>query len=106
MHSMLFAPDDAARTRSRTKIRGFAGIRAFACLLVTLLCAAVPSFAQSHVANLTATNPTFLAIDTRGGTTWLYVSEHGGSTGTPPTGGGRILRYNLTTGSTTAEVVA
>ncbi|WP_146180143.1 putative Ig domain-containing protein [Opitutus sp. ER46] len=51
--------------------------------------------------------PTFLALDTRtiGGVnaTWLYVSEHGN---TDDTGGGRILRYNLTSGATTATVVA
>src|SRR3954469_6395054 len=100
MHSMLIAPDGTARTRSRMKIRGFAGIRAFACLLVTLLGAAVSAFAQTHVANLSVNQPTFLALDTRGGTTWLYVAEHGGSAGTPPTGGGRVLRYDLTGGST------
>lgn len=79
-------------------------LSSFVFLLVTLLCLALPAFAQNYVTSLTGMNgPTFVALDTRGGATWLYVSEHGEMDGT---GGGRILRYNLTTGSTTPQVVA
>ena len=107
MHTMLSAPGETVPiTRPQSRIRGTARLTAFAVLLVTILGSALPSFAQTYLSSLSAAAPTFVAIDTRASTTWLYVSEHGGTSGTPPTGGGRVLRYNLTSGSTTAQVVA
>ncbi|MDO8543856.1 MAG: hypothetical protein Q7S40_25720 [Opitutaceae bacterium] len=65
-------------------------------LLVTLLFSAVPGFAQTPAGTLGALGPTGLAIDTVGGSTFLYVPEFNG---------GKIVAYNLTTGSTTPVVV-
>lgn len=112
MHSMLSAPAETVPIAARTqfRIRGTARIQALAVLLVTLLGSALPSFAQSPLPDLPATQPTMMYLDTSTSTKWLYVSEHGdvpaaGQT-TAPANGGRILRFNLTTGSTTPQVVA
>jgi hypothetical protein len=80
--------------------------QAFAGLVVSLVGLIPWSGAQTYVAQLTGMNgPTFVALDTRGtpAVTWLYVSEHGETNGTL---GGRILRFNLTSGATTPQVVA
>ena len=109
---MLSAPGETEPiTRPQSRIRGTARLPAFAVLLVTLLGSVLPSFGQTFVSQFTGMNgPTFVALDTRAGTTWLYVSEHGSvpnpPSPTPPPNGGRILRFNLTTGSTTPQVVA
>ncbi len=105
----LTAPSEIGRTRQSPRTRGFAPFSALALLL--MLFSALPSFAQTVLTTLGAANglngPTFLALDTRTidgvNATWLYVAEHGN---TDNTGGGRILRYNLTSGATTATVVA
>ena len=97
----MSAPSEAGRTRPSPRTRGFAPFSALALLL--LLFSALPGFAQSVVGTISGINgPTFVAIDanrTIGGTTssWLYVSEHGQANNT---GGGRILRYNLSSLST------
>src|SRR4051812_1481851 len=76
-------------------------------MLLAALCLAPAAWAQTYLSSFTGiTGPTFVAIDsnrTIGGTaaTWLYVSEHGD---TSNNGGGRILRYNLTSGSATPTV--
>src|SRR5436190_11383787 len=110
MRSMLSAPDEAVPiTRPQSRIRGIARLPAFSILVVTLLGSVLPSFAQTWMRDLAATEPTMMYLDTSTSTTWLYVSEHGdvpgtGST-TPPANGGRVLRYNLTTGATAPQVV-
>src|SRR5688572_5896110 len=105
MHSMLSAPAETEPiTRHQSRIRGTVRLPAFAVFLVTLLASVLPSFGQTFVSQFTGINgPTFVALDSRAGTSWLYVSEHGETNGT---GGGRILRFNLTSGSTTPQVVA
>src|SRR5687768_11734260 len=98
MHSMPSAPETMPITRLQSRSRGVARLPAFAILLVTLLSSALPTFGQTFVSQLGGMNgPTMVALDTRGSpaTTWLYVSEHGE---TNDTGGGRILRFNLTSG--------
>src|SRR4051812_2490789 len=111
MHPMLSAPGETLPiTQTQSRIRGVTRLPAFVILLVTLLGSALPSFAQTWLRDLPATEPTMMYLDTSTATTWLYVSEHGdvptaGSTAAPPNGG-RVLRYNLTTGDVTPQVVA
>lgn len=97
MNSLLSAPRQPGHDVARvTRTRGTAGLPAVAVLLFALLCAPLVSRAQTWVENLTGMNgPTFVALDSRDGATWLYVSEHGVPGGT---GGGRILKFNLTAG--------
>ena len=107
---MLSAPVETVPiTRRLSPNRGTARLSAFAVLLVTLLGSVLPSFAQTWVRDLTATEPTMMLIATDSNSvTWLYVSEHGDvpvST-EQPSNGGRVLRFNLTSGSTTPQVVA
>src|SRR6185295_18868848 len=91
--------------------RGTARLPTFVVLLLTLFGVVLPGVAQTWVQDMGGVNlPTFLALDANrsiGGTmaTWLYVSEHGETTGSPPVGGGRILRFNLTAGGI-ATVIA
>jgi hypothetical protein len=98
--SSLFS--EAGRFRLSHRSRGFAPFRALAWLV--LLFSALPGFAQTYTGALSITQPTFLAIDTdASGTKWLYVSQHGEvrGDGSVPTNGGPIVKFNLTTGSTT-----
>ncbi len=97
MHSMLFAPPEAARTaQPHSAIRRITRVPAFVTLLLTLLCSAVPGFAQTFSSSLGSLGPTGLAITSVGGTTYLYVAEFNDD---------KIIAYNLTTGSTTPTVV-
>lgn len=104
MHSMCPPAVAPQSLRIRLLVRRVGRLPAALILLVMLLGSAMPGFAQTWLQNLPGMNgPTLLALDTRNGTDWLYVSEHGETDGT---GGGRILRFNLTTGSTTPQLVA
>ena len=102
----MSVPCAAGRTRQSPRIRGFAPFAALAWLLMML--SALSARAQNWTANLAATEPTFVALDSVGGTTYLYVSEHGAVPlgGAITSDGGRILKYNLTSGSTTPAVIA
>src|SRR5687767_12365301 len=111
MHSILSAPTGAVPiTRPQSRNCGTARLPALAVLIITLLSSVIPSFGQSHVRDLVAQQPTMIYLDSSTATKWLYVSEHGdvptvGQT-SAPNNGGRILRFNLTTNSTTPQVVA
>src|SRR3954468_25079685 len=90
MHPMLSAPGETLPiTQTQSRIRGITRLPAFVVLLVTLLGSALPSFAQTWLANVPLPGdfigPTFVALDTTRG--FLYISEHGRTDGT---GGGRI----------------
>jgi hypothetical protein len=97
--------------RTSSPLRACILRRAFFVSTIWLAALFVPgvTYAQSFLSSFTGINgPTFVAIDANraiGGTTatWLYVSEHGD---TNNNGGGRILRFNLTSGSATPTVVA
>jgi hypothetical protein len=107
---MLSAPGETVPiTRPTSRFRGSARFTAFA-FLVSLLVSALPGFAQTALTPLTSSvvKPTAVTIATDGsGTKWLYVSNHGDvpSGGVAPTNGGQILKFNLTTGSTTPVVI-
>ncbi len=103
----MSAPREAGRTHQSPRTRGLALFSALAWLL--LLFSALPGFAQTYVTSYTnaansVNEPTFVALDNVGGTTYLYVSNHGDATTgsvTPPPNGGDILKINVSTGATT-----
>src|SRR5690348_15681623 len=91
------------------RLRAVPPLLRLTAFVAALLCAHAPLvYAQSMLGTLTATQPTYLAIDTdTTGTRWLYVSQHGSVTtdGSVPANGGVILKYNLSTGSTSGVAI-
>jgi sugar lactone lactonase YvrE len=102
MHSSSSAPRQACVAGLSSRTSALGRVTRLAVFAITLLSAALPSYAQVWVKNITGINgPLGLAIDNVGGVTYLYVTEHGFTT----TDGGRVLKYNLTTGSATPTVI-
>lgn len=99
MHSMLSARFEAAHTAPPLPLpRRVTRLPAFFALVISLLCSAAAGFAQTYVGQLSGVDgPTAVAVHTIGGVTYLYVAEYDG---------GRVVRFNLTTGSTTPEIIS